>query len=842
MEAAAGAGPPAPVEVFDLAHWGWHLKTDFDHDKLYPSPPYNISPLPANFRDLSEVGFFDYALNTFAASNAEFGARRLRMIELGFDMATPTGTFRQTAPSLIPSGNQTLAVVTDNGEFITRDYLDAIHFVSFGNAIDPAPTTVDPRSRPVYYKPDGNANIYIDLQQFGFTPSVINGVWIADVDSGRQIKTAWVRPADRGRLALFDPGVDADNTRGILDVCGSIPDSNLKIERNTTPELRAKTMNILSGMYSSVAGAVTGAQKQNKKIGKTLGDTMIVASAMPKFIRYDKPDRPSVDNPLYGANREGWKQYGREDRFDSIPVAIAVKTGDRLNAVRAIFKNVPTIFEQLATGTSPRHFEFYPSEINAEEVAAQLPRLYDRLIQDVSESYNRLVLEFQEAIDAPTGRVKDAYVKIQPPDSRADTFFSVRKNPDPAVREGKLQAAATYIRETIIPTLNDIKEETVRHFQDRKASANIVNYKEDVKDLVKRCPQTNEVLRYKELGAELVRYILPVQLIPRSKEIHMYALYSAIEEGYGTGTIDAHSNMAVFRERLGIPAPVGPMEGGDRSRYINLLKTYVEHLTPPEAAGGAPLPKVSINEYRDVSNEDYSPFILPASYMALTWGFIEYDNPREPLASLNRLHRLYSHASSSYIMDNSMLYLFRSEFTRLSDASAIVIQEGRVPEPTRDDILRFNKFTCHVNYKNATMGETDNDTGFDVLRREFNRILIPGERAPAPAPGPFGMSVDTSAAVRPASPGPAAAGAGGEAYTPARGSIATLSPGQQFSPPSAAHSSVEASPDNRYKRRRIVRQVTKALIERGRTTGSELAGPRRAGRRRTYRLKKKPTK
>jgi hypothetical protein len=652
------------------------------------------------------------------------------MIEFG--MATPTGTFRQRAPPLVPTGNKTLGVITDNGEFITRDYLNAMHVVSFGNSVDPAATPVLPRDKPIYYKPDRNSNIYIDLQQFGFAPESINGIWIADIGNLSEVYTAWIQPRPRGPT-FFDPISMTDKELVNLD---PISNSDLRtfawIHENTVP----KEMNDVSGAYASIKGTVeAGAvRKQNKMIGKTLGDTMIVASAMSHFLRYDNDpaNPPRIPNPFHGAGQvAGWKNYMSADPasyYDGeVPISIAVKTGDLLNAVRAILKDVPTIFEQLEAGDMPRHFKFYPSTPDAGSIVDQLPRLYERLVQDVQDRYTNLIEKFEETIEGDV--LKSGYSRFQVPDSRAYTFFSDR---DPE-RAAKRTTAGGFIRRIVVQ-LGVLRDSTVGYFRARIAEMppTIDRYNEDIRSMLEMCPQTDEVVRYREGAEILMKLIVPIQRGPRPYEIHLYSLFKFVNEGN-------EPFRRAFLNRFPLPGAGGaraPMQGGAREEYTALLNDYVTMLTPPDGAGGAPVAKVQLNlETLNAIDENHNPFLLPANSIPLTCAFIRYNNPVTPAESLNRLHRLYTHNNNGYIMDNFMLELFEREFERLQNMQAIQIEDGRAPPPTRIDILRFNAFTAHVNSENAKMVNGADNIEFNVLERGF-RNAVPPEPVPAPVPAP----------------------------------------------------------------------------------------------------------
>jgi hypothetical protein len=514
-------------------------------------------------------------------------------------------------------------------------------------------------------------------------------------------------------------------------------------------------MNQVSGLYASIKGTAgpRDVGKQNKMIGKTLGDTMIVASAMSHFLRYDinPANPPSAPNPFYGANRAiGWKNYGTNDGqtyytkrnaqgrdVPTFPLQIAVKTSDILNAVRAIFKNVPTILQKLDTGDRPRHFEFFPGAVADVEIAAQLPVLYGRLIGDVVERYDKLIAEFEDTVeDTVAGDIlKDGYSRFQPEHGRGFRFF---RDGDIDAVTGRRRRAAEFIVQ-IMNTLGAMRNETVRYFQGRAREPTVEQYREDIQEMLQRCPQTDTVVRYKEGNEVLMKFIIPVQRSPRPKEIHLCALFKSIDtEGVAGGPL-----MQTFQEHFPLIGGGGaagaavdaPMAGGARDTYLSLLNEYIEALTPPEddrLARRVPLVQLNLATLNAV-DEGHNPFLLPADYTPLTCAFVRYTNELDPTISLNRLHRLYSHKNNGYIMDNPILEMFETEFERLLGTSAIQITAGPVETPTQTDILWFNAFTCHVNHENTMISPRGDDIDFNVLEEGFRGILEPPLRVNAAA-------------------------------------------------------------------------------------------------------------
>jgi hypothetical protein len=884
---AAGAGEPprrreAKRDLLTLAQWGQHLRADYRHDKLRPDTPYNIGGNSDEakyqkgdvIKEFCEEEFFNYAKGLFHA-NAEFQARMNAVVK--FTLPTFTGTYKKKVPDFTDIRNENIGVVTDNGEFITHTYLGAMHVVTFGNIVDPAGTPIARKDKPIYYEPlPTENNIYIDLQQFGFNPEVMRGVWIAEVLGGTQLRSAWVNNI----YQVLDPIAK----RSTITIDEPINSNLPSVEWSRTRIPGFKRINIPGGYYASKETAGS----DYEKIGKTLGDTMIVASAMPEFIRYDLPENPRVPNPFYGAKKEsGWTQLNsspdQQYYGGKVPQLLAIKTSDILNAARGVFKNVPTILERVKPKDMLISLECYPPSLTSEQLRDSIPFLYTNLIADVNTNYNNLIKKFQDMLEEDGNAVKTGYGLFRPNDT---TWIAWR---DTERDRGKRQRAAVVVRR-IIDTLEYLKGKVAAYFASKKLSKrrrpgeeSLREYNQDAQDMLALTPQTDETLRYEEADRSdrrFMRMIIPITRIPKGgvepTEIYLYSAFRAIHDTDTREGLSGNPHWRVFDQRF--PPPPAPAEGGGRGGgaivvdYENVLNDYV--LSPP-LSGVIAEPSIRVNgEEIGRMGTNLDSFSFPADSVPITMAFIDYyhtDFPN-PIICLNILHRLYKHPDNESIMENSMLKTIENEFERMIDNYRILIPiDGAVggggaarrvvPDPIAIDILCFNKFTCHINSKNEVMYRgVDDRIRFDYMKDRLNE-QIEREIAAITAAAAAAAGVATTAAER-RTPPPGVRPPFGAVFTPdaaaaAAAAAAESGRAEERAPGvvaeilgSAAPAAPGGTPGPRGPTSALARMLSGLPDESGsgsqsatqRLPGGDRTPRRRKNRKSTYRLKKKTGK
>lgn len=832
---AAAAGPPNDGDL-DLADWGRHLRADYRHDGLNPATPYNIGGVGATYpiggATSAEDAFMKYALNLpYIQINSTFKARLAGRVE--FTLAEKTATYDGTAPQLFDGGNEVVGVVMDAGKYVT-DYLGSQNTISFGMCIDPAGSSIRPSDRPVYYDPR-EKRVYIQLAQFGFDPAVIQGIWIIDSGGSSLVRSMWVM----GNGEVFDPVL-----RRLVGRIAGAAHELASIARIDVSQLGGKPINQtepdVAGFYTSIANAtdVGGARADYYKIGKTLGDTMIIASAMPQFKLHIGGQVFTTPNPYYGAGKgigrgfaqtDVWKNHFNQNNdypHDGAPASLMVKTGDQLNAVRAIFKGVPVILERQSKGGKPKFFEFYPGEPSSEQVITAIRTGYERLIIECTRRFDVLIASFERALEldratgTPTGRIAYDYTKFV---SEAGDRLRFPNEAD------KLAAAGALIQETIIPNLVLIRDACLAHIAARSGEIAMLPgmapgvdprtvtmeqleaikemYTNHTQEMLQISPQTTEIIEER-----IVKPIIYVSRVGdadvgaiKNTEIHLLAAISGIADGTNSGNaliLDRFVN----RIPAAPVAPVAPAEVQSALTYLRLrLWEVVQSVfgaVRGAMVGGARGARVTMRPgpIPDAMREATTPHDITSDVAPLTVALSEYISTHEdinPLARLTMIYDVLRMRGSARIVDHIIQERIEREFINLKNLRIIdfptepscepcgvgVVEIPPLPydTPTTRGSQLFNAFVMRVNGNNSEVGRSGygsstRDELFDELEALFLEgpssapedpdvlALFEEEQAVAPLPPPGGEAV-LPAAVGPLLPPavPAAIPPGGAA-------------------------------------------------------------------------------
>lgn len=376
---------PAGIET---SVWAHHLRQDILHDNLVDVSYADATPSPAGAEG-GEGGTYKFLVD-LAQADPNFSARRSKLFS--FSINKGTESFQNwKSPRLYEAGNDRIGIVQDAGKFITG-LLGAQNVVTFGHVLDPAGTPIDPKSKPILFLPPLGTHVDIQLQQFGFNPAIIPKISIGNFTAGT-VTCTWDY---NGRT------LDAVAKREVVAGTPLLP------KQINNP----RTEN--AGFFVSRADA-TGegnlagiADLRPYKIGKTLGDTLLVASAMQTF-------GGGVVNPFCGigpvAQAGAWQGFGAgAPAVAPVPTILALKTGDRLNHLRAILKDVPSILEKPATAGRGRLFEFFPGNVDEALLLETLRASVTALPAEVDRRYTQLINQFRAA--APAGVLNADYAQF----------------------------------------------------------------------------------------------------------------------------------------------------------------------------------------------------------------------------------------------------------------------------------------------------------------------------------------------------------------------------------------------------------------------------------------------
>jgi hypothetical protein len=366
---------------------GYHLYADVLHDfKGYADKLYNIGSRLNKSVDEDDV--VTYFTKGKGLESIENGTTRLANKKL-FTLAETTDTFQgQLIPLLYVAGNQAMGLVQDAGHYITEQ-LGAQNVLTFGSIIDPAPKPVSPKKNPIWFQPRVNT-VDIRLSQFGFDPQVVEKITISKLTSGTVAATLTL-----GNGTVFD----AVSTKPATDKLTAKPINN------TTKEV--------AGFFTSIDKAEELALQTGNRgntylfyVGKTLGDVMLVASAMSTF----NNGGTRITNPYTGVGQAAttgrWLTWGGNVEVTETPQILVLKTGDRLNHIRAFIKNVPTILEQQAKAgrNSAIRYEFIPTDVDEARIRRLVASGYPAMIKTADERYNELINNLSQCVE--NGRLK----------------------------------------------------------------------------------------------------------------------------------------------------------------------------------------------------------------------------------------------------------------------------------------------------------------------------------------------------------------------------------------------------------------------------------------------------
>jgi len=492
---------------------GYYLSADVAHDfgnDLLEKSPYNYGGPNANTRlpdtpkieEDAAVKFIEVnAKNKNGTEFVENGEAR-RSKRIIFTIPTKTATFSASSvPTLFEGGNNAIGIIQDAGSFITG-YLGAKNVITFGSILDPAGKPISQSDAPIWYRPPDGAMAQIPLGPFGFDTKKIEHITVSDLTAGEVSSTFKLGVEGKGKT--YDAVTMKEfNTASLL---GKKPINNTKIER--------------SGFYTSIAKAEGATKSKNKdveappgylfNVGKTLGDAALVASAMPSFRSNDESQL--LPNPLYGVGTPiardrdsvGWHNWLNQEPVQG-PSILMLKTGDRLNALRAQMENVPNILEQQAgKGRIVKQYLFTPGKADEAAILAAVNQGYINLKENVAGRYDALIQNFNKCL--LLGSLNPLY-----------TIFTET----PTIKDSEGLALAGKLIRLINRCLTGVKNGILGWLDGRSAFVPKnpdeleifqTNYNSDVETCTRVAPQTTEVTYTKGGVTKIVLKIIVSQV------------------------------------------------------------------------------------------------------------------------------------------------------------------------------------------------------------------------------------------------------------------------------------------------------------------------------------------
>jgi hypothetical protein len=735
---------------------GYYLSADVAHDfgpGVLNSTPYNHGGPNANTRlpetpKIEEDAAVDYieekAKNKNGTEFIENGSAR-RSKRIIFTIPTKTAVFNASSvPTLFEGGNNAIGIIQDAGSFITG-YLGAKNVITFGSILDPAGKPISQSDAPIWYQPPDGAFAEIPLGPFGFDTTKIQGTSVLGMTAGLVSSTFTLGDGtvlDAVTMNRYNPQTP-----------GRKPINTTKIES--------------SGFYTSIAKAEEAAKNPAARevvrnnygylfnIGKTLGDAALVASAMPSFRSND--ERQLLPNPLYGVgtptardrDSPGWHDWISGEPVQG-PSILMLKTGDRLNALRAQMENVPNILEQQAgKGRSVKQYLFTPGKADPNAILAAVNQGYVNLKANVAGRYTTLIQNFNKCLQ-PDVSLNPLYTiftetpTIKSTDREglvlAGRFIELLTIDLTALKNGILDWLDT--RSAFVPTTLDELE----IFQ--------TNYNSDVETCTRVAPQTTDVVYTKQGVTKITLKIIVSQLpkvIPEgytcplrvSLDISLWNAFKKLERNGGgkglraiIGTDVYNRFMVPISSLVGIPDELkgGDVQrgGGDEDMLLNEFVNYVSRSPNDDAVmtGGAP---VSVDDSNLISRYSPTEFEIEFPLVSLFGKYVSENlNVQDFKQTLIAIYDVsLNRGGQTTIVDDTFLDEFMKEAERLTlqDPPLVSFSGGQAARGhTTSGTAAFNAFTYYINRMNTV------DSGFigrlPVEPDESTQIVSGNENTP----------------------------------------------------------------------------------------------------------------
>jgi hypothetical protein len=484
---------------------GYYLSADVAHDfgnEVLQKSSYNYGGPAANTKltgtpkieEDAAVEFIEVdAKNKNGTEFVENGEAR-RSKRIIFTIPAKTATFSASSvPTLFEGGNNAIGIIQDAGSFITG-FLGAKNVITFGSILDPAGKPISKDDAPIWYQPPSNTQVSIPLGPFGFDTTKIQEITVSGMTAG-----------------LVSSTFTLGDGKTVYDAVTMKPYNNPAIPLGRKPINNTKIES--SGFYTSIAKA-EGATKGKTSVpgylfnvGKTLGDAALVASAMPSFRSND--ERQLLPNPLYGVgtptardrDSPGWHDWISGEPVQG-PSILMLKTGDRLNALRAQMENVPNILEQQAgKGRIVKQYLFTPGKADPGAILAAVNQGYINLKENVAGRYDALIQNFKALLIGDSLNPKY-------------TIFTET----PTIKDSEGLALAGKLIQLMNRCLTGVKNGILKWITDRSQynpkdiEIFQTNYNSDVETCTRVAPQTTEVTYTKGVVTKIVLKIIVSQV------------------------------------------------------------------------------------------------------------------------------------------------------------------------------------------------------------------------------------------------------------------------------------------------------------------------------------------
>ena len=693
---APGAGrPPYCNSVADLQY---HLRADIIHDfKVGPAGRLTYAPPVRDGLKYDEDDVVKFFLEEQYGRITGDTTSSRKQNKVTFAIPEETAAFQAwTPPALYTTGNAKVGIVHDAGHYITN-MMQAQNVLTFGSILDPAPKPVAPERNPIWFEPATN-ELTIPLAMFGFAPSVIGGLRVQRLTAGTVEADYVVNGATVPAIQVQD--TIASNAKPInrtdVNLAGYF--TSIAKAENLVTEL---TITRVFDNDASARAFVT-ANSQNFYMGKTLGDVTLVASAMEDFC--------GVANPYTGIGRDGaWKRWVGGAAVVSPPQVLMLKTGDRLNWVRAIIMGVGAIYEDQPKGLrNTTQYVFFPAALTEEQLVEAYTSGFDSIVADVTARYDGLRDSLNDIITSGGGAGDEETVN------------------DNAIFVGEMQSVlrsqngrkfGTEVVRSIQVGLNRLKDIVITWVERRKGeivglALDALRKKyEETRVRANACSPTARSIFIEKSGAMRIPMKIVVSNVPRlavttdadwpldvSIDLPIRQAFGKLNNASATSTLDTLLAGTDLQKRFFQkipPAPTGGQRGGADGDYDPLdLNETLMPMIAPSIALPPPTPGVRITPtYPDELGifDEYPSIRRFATYL-------------ERAASLGQdqildaIDNVATHMTSLACIDEVMAKNIKTEWDMLKANRDVVVNVAAVESVYT---ALFNAYVCCVNGRNC---------------------------------------------------------------------------------------------------------------------------------------------
>lgn len=665
--------------------WGIHLLADIRHDfkKITEGEFYNLGGMNAPRQGLTTL---DENTTMSYFFEKEIDPNRKAVMTQPIEFIVPERTAQSDGVVVTPiQGISNFGIVYDAGTFITTS-IGAKNVISFGNILDPASTTKDEDSKPIFFQAEGDPSFQFPLSEFGFDPAKADTICIRGVTP----QTAMVG------LKLDGKEYDAVSLKEEL-ICSASTPKNI---RDVTIEK--------CGIFTSIAKAEAARIEQRTdkpiywfNIGKTLGDTLLVASTMNKI--------GDISNPfLQGPGK--WVNYLNPSEDAIAPTTFMLKTGDILNHTRAVLKNIPSILERPAKENFVKRYEFVPSvmsQVTAEGQADRYASIKANILSTLQIGYGNLIDGQLAEMITFDGKLKQEY-------TRTNVDFDVKQTPDLLTRMGQ---AITEIQNDLRLLLEKLRNILNGIVVDASNYANVLQFARNI------TPNASMFIMNRRDKTKYPKIMIPVTIASSFEGISVPGLeipyYNMLTRARYNQDPLTGEYRKIFKVKLNNFLGQGAAQIGGVDEEGMMTSPWEHQDTEGILSGDKPDLGITIfPEFQEILKLKETPETSEFPTIRLFMDYLKDEIGTETLTALYGLKYYDESAGPNLIEDTIVLERILGELERL-EALQVYTPPAELKED-KDAIVMFNLFVYDI-YIALSSGDEDRKTRLTAIKERIQQ-------------------------------------------------------------------------------------------------------------------------